>query len=90
MKGMYYISFFLLITNRFKSFALVDDVYFFSFSRTVSIGFNEFLWNMCNAKTSSGETKLLNPWVLIRNMKCNTLPLFVFIYPIFTFQISCI
>ena len=50
-KGMYYISSFLLITNGFKSFAFVDDVYFFSFSHTVSIRFNEFLWNMCNAKT---------------------------------------
>ena len=82
MKGMYYISFFLLITNRFKSSAFVDDVYFFSFSRTVSIRFNEFLWNMCNAKTSSGEAKLLNPWVLIRNMKCNTL-LLLYLFTLF-------
>ena len=48
---MYSISSLLLITSGFKSFALVDDVYFFSFSHTVSIRFNEFLWNMCNAKT---------------------------------------
>ena len=44
MKGMYSISSLLLITSGFKSFALVDDVYFFSFSHTVSIRFNEFLY----------------------------------------------
>ena len=48
---MYYISSFLLITSGLKSFAFVDDVYFFSFLHTVSIRLNEFLWNMCNAKT---------------------------------------
>ena len=37
-----------------------------------------------------GGGKTLEPLGEIRKIKCNTLLLFVFIYPIFTFQISCI
>ena len=37
-----------------------------------------------------GGGKTLEPLGEIRKMKCNILLLFVFIYTIFTFQISCI
>ena len=58
MKGMYYISSFLLITNGFKSFAFVDDVYFFSFSHTVSIRFKVARYSFSGSIPPTFERKL--------------------------------